>query len=657
MADAIPALPPAGDTMKRWTLAVALSAAALLAGERALAQKPGNAPVIASNDNSVPAGRLENGVLTLRLEARGGWWYPAGASGDAYPIAAFAEAGGRLLNPGPTVRVPVGTKVRVSVRNTLLAPLRMFGLGGLRPIVSDSVIIAPGATAEMEFTATAPGTYFYAGRTDTSERGLFGRRGEDSQLNGVIIVDAPETPRRANERVFVLSWWLPDTLVSATADLSPVFVINGLSWPHTERFDVTQGDSLYWRWISMTAAPHPMHLHGFYFRVDARGSSAADTIFEPARRRMAVTEILRAGQTMAISWSPERPGNWLMHCHLAIHVTPGGIDPEEMNVRLATPVVTRTDHTDHMNHMAGLVVGVHVRPKGAQPTPPAHYRPLRLTIHSRPGAYGTVDGFAYALGDGAPRLPGPTLVLEKDEPVAITIVNRSHEAAAVHWHGIELESFPDGVPGWSGAGASLLPAIAPRDSLTVRFTPPRAGTFMYHSHFNELQQISTGLYGGIVVLERGQRFDSAIDRVLLFSDPGPARIDGVAQPPANALLNGQSQHESFALRAGQTHRLRIINIRSNPLIAVELRDGENVLEWRLVAKDGADVPPSHAVAQTALLILGPGEIYDVEFTPKTAGTLQLRYGFPAVIRPPAQPPRVPLPVVLPPAVAVTVQVR
>ena len=143
------------------------------------------------------------------------------------------------------------------------------------------------------------------------------------------------------------------------------------------------------------------------------------------------------------------------------------------------------------------------------------YRPLRLIVRSKPNVYGTHPGFAYVLG-GSPEefdptalpLPGPTLVLEKDEPVAITVVNRSQDPAAVHWHGIELESFPDGVPGWSGTKNALLPAIPPGDSLTVRFTPPRAGTFMYHSHFNERHQITHGLYGAIVVLEPGQRYRS-----------------------------------------------------------------------------------------------------------------------------------------------------
>jgi FtsP/CotA-like multicopper oxidase with cupredoxin domain len=52
---------------------------------------------------------------------------------------------------------------------------------------------------------------------------------------------------------------------------------------------------------------------------------------------------------------------------------------------------------------------------------------------------------------------------------------------------------------WHGQGRSTVRRAG--DSIVVRFTPPRAGTFMYHSHFNEFQQITSGLYGPLIVLE------------------------------------------------------------------------------------------------------------------------------------------------------------
>ena len=37
--------------------------------------------------------------------------------------------------------------------------------------------------------------------------------------------------------------------------------------------------------------------------------------------------------------------------------------------------------------------------------------------------------------------------------MSIMVVNHLTEPTAVHWHGIELESYFDGVAGFSGAGA------------------------------------------------------------------------------------------------------------------------------------------------------------------------------------------------------------
>jgi FtsP/CotA-like multicopper oxidase with cupredoxin domain len=266
-------------------------------------------------------------------------------------------------------------------------------------------------------------------------------------------------------------------------------------------------------------------------------------------------------------------------------------------------------------------------------------------VRSKPNVYGTHPGYAYVLG-GTPEasdsaaLPrkSPTLVLEKGQPVAITVVNHSEEPAAVHWHGIELESFPDGVPGWSGNDRAVLPAIAPGDSLTVRFTPPRAGTFMYHSHFDEFEQIAAGLYGPIIVTEPGRRLDPETDRVLLFSDAGPT-TNVVRGPFPPALLNGSAQPAPLDLRAGTTYRFRLINIRTDYTVALALLDHGKPARWRVVAKDGADLPATQTTMRPAQLTFAPGEIYDVEYTPRAAGRFALRFG-PGPSRFPGPPPTI-----------------
>jgi FtsP/CotA-like multicopper oxidase with cupredoxin domain len=77
----------------------------------------------------------------------------------------------------------------------------------------------------------------------------------------------------------------------------------------------------------------------------------------------------------------------------------------------------------------------------------------------------------------------------------------------------------------------------------VRFNTPRAGTFMYHSHFNEFQQIAAGLYGAIVVVEPGTRYDPDSDRILLFSDAAPT-VNLLQGPFPPALLNGKDQDDA-----------------------------------------------------------------------------------------------------------------
>jgi len=142
--------------------------------------------------------------------------------------------------------------------------------------------------------------------------------------------------------------------------------------------------------------------------------------------------------------------------------------------------------------------------------------------------------------------------------------------------------------------------------------------------------------GAIVVLEPGQRYDPERDRVLLVSDAGPT-INLDHGPFARPMLNGQVDPAPIELRAGVTYRFRIINIRSDFVVAMALLDGQCLVERRPVAKDGADLPPSQAVARPAQVALGPGEILDVELTPPAPGELTLRLGFPVVLRPDGTP--------------------
>jgi hypothetical protein len=71
------------------------------------------------NDNRTAAGVLRDGVLTLRLEARLGEWHPDADTSRGIVINTFGEEDKPSQVPAPLIRVPKGTEIRASVRNSL----------------------------------------------------------------------------------------------------------------------------------------------------------------------------------------------------------------------------------------------------------------------------------------------------------------------------------------------------------------------------------------------------------------------------------------------------------------------------------------------------------------------------------------------------------
>jgi FtsP/CotA-like multicopper oxidase with cupredoxin domain len=631
---------PAGSGLRRNALlivATVVIAVVLYGRFRDRGPDPVTDPIIAFNDMGESAGVMRDGVLTLQLEVRAGEWFPDGPDDMMRPVLAFAEQSGRMQNPGPLIRVRAGTRVAVTVRNPLDRPLTMYGLGEQRGVMEDSVIIDSGSSHDFEFRADEPGVYYYMGKTTPVPTLV--RSGEDSQLNGAIVVDRADGPP-PDDQIFVISGWFDaDSTTVSGLIAGSALVINGRGWPHTPRIEATQGDSVRFHWINATIIPHPMHLHGFYFSVDGNGDGATFTRHAPDQRQLAVTELMMPGQTMSMAWLPERPGNWILHCHFVGHMSTW----EQLNKDRHYPAhVARGGATNtaangaaaHGAHqMGGLVLGIKVKQKGRAAAITGNESELRLIIRSKPNVYGEYTGYSYIL-DGSPAehdhdampVPGPLLLLEKGQRVAVNIVNQSHEPAAIHWHGIELESFPDGVPGWSGHRNAILPAIPPGDSLVVRYHTPRAGTFMYHSHFNEFQQIASGMYAPLIVLEPGQQFDPELDRVLLFSDAGPT-VNVITGPFPPALLNGRERPDPMEMRAGTRYRLRLINIRTDYEVTVALLDGDEPVAWQMIARDGADLPATQRSMQPADLMFGAGQIFDFEYTPTRSGELTLRFGF------------------------------
>lgn len=587
----------------------------------AAACTPARPPVAEANPMLVSAGSLRGDTLHVALEARMARWYPAAADGPFLEVAAFAESGRAASVPGPLVRVPAGTAVAVRVRNALADTLFLTGLRD--PERWDTLVVVPGAEAAVTFRAARPGVYVYAGGT---RRGATAHpRGPGEQLSGLVVVDSAGS---APDRLIVLGSWNAAPVPPGT-DSAFVLFVNGKTWPHTERIRLQMGDTARWRVVSVSPSNHPMHLHGGYFRVDARGGWRGDTALAPGARRLEATELLVGPQSMSITWTPTRPGRWLFHCHDAFHIQGtqhadlAGLPHEEDQV-----------HADPEHHlvrgMAGLVLGIEVEGNGAPSGPAPEERAYQLDVVERDNYYRGAPAVGFAFPGDELMIPGPMLELEQGRPAAITVRNRLREPASVHWHGMELESYYDGVAGWSGAGPYTAPLIAPGDSFTARFTPPRAGTFIYHSHVAEARHLASGMYAPLVVMPPGERWNIARDHLLIFSQAGP-------DDSALVVVNGGRTPALPPLAAGVAHRLRFISITAGDVVGLEALEGDGPAEWRPLASDGADLPEAQRRAGPARLVLGAGETYDVEIRPRR-GQLRFRvksfndFEFPVTVR-------------------------
>jgi FtsP/CotA-like multicopper oxidase with cupredoxin domain len=579
---------------------------------------------IHANDNSRSAGRRSESGVELRLEAREGDWYPDGEQRPGIVVRAFGLEGGPLQSPGPLVRVPLGTQVRMVVRNRLTTALAVHGLYSRHVDKAPPPAVIPaGESRDIAFVADRAGTFYYwaAAEPDTA---LANRKGIDTQLTGAIVVDDRAGISPPADRVLLITSWSNDLPVGAPGRLFR-FTVNGRSWPATERLSYAVGDTARMRVINAGGGVHPMHLHGFYFNVDSRGNGHHDAIAAAGSSpRMAVTERVVPGGTFSLTWKPTRPGNWLFHCHDNVHLDHGGA--------FAVPSAHTAAATGHAgNHalemMAGPVMGIAVTGASMDaPEPGGERRRLELVARVDSGGTPAEPAFGYTLHEGSrgaapagPYLPGPTMVLKRGQPVSVTVVNELPDPTAVHWHGIELESYFDGVAGFAGEGARVAPAVPPGGSFEARFTPPRSGTFIYHTHLDDTRQQQAGLSGALLVVNDPATYDPSRDIVLLVTIPRTA-----AEAANAVLLNGSPRPEARTMRVGERYRLRFINAHTfRPSMRMRLLRGTTASRWRAVAKDGMDLPADQAVETTSEVQMGNGETYDYEFAPTEPGEMKL----------------------------------
>lgn len=531
-------------------------------------------PKVVVNDNRTPGGTYHDGVLDIDIVIVEADWRIETEDGPGIRLMAIAERGKAPSIPAPLIRVEEGTRIRAKVTNSFPdSTITVYGFV-TRPQEEDiGVELKPGESHEYDFLAGNAGTYLYY-----LQKGLrLGRRtGEYEQLAGAFVIDP--LGGSPPDRIFVMNIYnsprIPDEFLPNRVK---GLTINGLSWPYTERIEPSVGDTLRWRVINASRRGHPMHLHGFYFDVLSRGDIWSDDIYASEDRRSVVTELMDQMTTMEMEWIPRREGNWLFHCHLSFHVSP--------DIRLPTG-----EQSDH-DHMAGLVLGINVKPGISDLISEGEAK--YVTLHATEYSADSLSSYAFSLESDQPPgsfregIPGPILLLKKHQTTYVTVRNHMSIPTGVHWHGLEIDSWSDGVRYWSASNGMVSPVVEPGEEFTYKLSAMRSGTFMYHSHLNDIPQLAGGLYGPMIVLDEDEVFDPALDHIYTVGwktpDPGPI---------TDWDLNGTDVQPEMTAHVGESHRLRLISIGPASFAKFwATRDGEPY-PLRAYAKDGADLPPN-----------------------------------------------------------------
>lgn len=204
--------------------------------------------------------------------------------------------------------------------------------------------------------------------------------------------------------------------------------------------------------------------------------------------------------------------------------------------------------------------------------------------------------------------PGPTLEAVEGDRVRIFVTNRLPEATSIHWHGQRVPSGMDGVGGLNQ------PPIPPGATFVYEFVVPDAGTFMYHSHYDEMVQIALGMQGLFIVQPRtGPRPDRdyAIMLSEWFIEPGQARPDPLEMSDFNILtMNGKAfpATEPLVAQTGERVRIRLGNLGPMNHHPIHLHGHH----FRVVATDGGPIPRAGQWPENTVLV-PVGATRDIEF--------------------------------------------
>ncbi len=261
-----------------------------------------------------------------------------------------------------------------------------------------------------------------------------------------------------------------------------------------------------------------------------------------------------------------------------------------------------------------------------------------LTIDYKTVNFTGKDVMAMTINNG---IPGPILRFKEGKHAVIKVTNKMNVETSVHWHGLLLPNYMDGV------AYLTTPPIRSGKTLIYDFPLIQSGTYWYHSHTGLQEQ--KGIYGSIIVDPIEKRHDYDHDLVLVLSDwtndnphhilknlkrhnewygveigNAPSLLESIksrtvisqlklwsmkmpgmhiSDIPYDAfLVNGKEEQVYDNYKAGEKVRVRVINAGASSYFWLNIAGGH----LNIISSDGIDVEPIHSDK----VLIGLAETYD-----------------------------------------------
>ncbi|MFC4529273.1 multicopper oxidase family protein [Sphaerisporangium dianthi] len=224
-------------------------------------------------------------------------------------------------------------------------------------------------------------------------------------------------------------------------------------------------------------------------------------------------------------------------------------------------------------------------------------------------------------------VPGPPITAAEGDLIEVRLRNADIErGVTLHWHGYDVPSGEDGVPGLTQD------SVRPGQEFVYRFLANQVGTYWYHTHEVSDQGVKMGLYGALLVTPRASAPKAAPASQREPAAQGARATSGGATAAGGAVTLGEAaapgvdltllmhtfagrtvagdHDEPIEWRAapGAPVRLRLVNTDNTPH-----RFAPVGTRFRLAAVDGSDLHGPGEVSQVGLRLPAGGR-YDLSFT-------------------------------------------